>query len=213
MPHKPPCSPSCSVSPCSACRRHAGAGARQAPAPSSSVPQQQSEIELAISGRAGRAAEVRGARLPRAHRRTRTRRRPPSSIGAGALGRPGVRARVLPDPARHLRVDSAGALADRCAVRSLERARRRRTRHRHACRRHATACCASRCACSACARGSRSSRASTAGRRRTRASSRTPIADEIHQQQRALRGVARTKLTFSSDRDRERVAARSRTAR
>jgi TolB protein len=32
------------------------------------------------------------------------------------------------------------------------------------------------------------------------------IADEIHQQQRALRGVARTKLTFSSDRDRERVA-------
>jgi TolB protein len=31
------------------------------------------------------------------------------------------------------------------------------------------------------------------------------MSDEIHQQQRALRGVARTKLTFSSDRDRERV--------
>jgi len=30
-------------------------------------------------------------------------------------------------------------------------------------------------------------------------------ADEIHQQQRALRGIARSKLTFSSDRDRERV--------
>jgi TolB protein len=30
-------------------------------------------------------------------------------------------------------------------------------------------------------------------------------ADEIHQNQRALRGVARTKLTFSSDRDGERV--------
>lgn len=30
-------------------------------------------------------------------------------------------------------------------------------------------------------------------------------ADEIHQQQRALRGVARTKLTFTSDRDGERV--------
>ncbi|MEW5982452.1 MAG: hypothetical protein AB1806_08775 [Acidobacteriota bacterium] len=30
-------------------------------------------------------------------------------------------------------------------------------------------------------------------------------ADEIHQQQRALRGVARTKLAFSSDRDGERV--------
>jgi TolB protein len=32
------------------------------------------------------------------------------------------------------------------------------------------------------------------------------IADEIHKQQRALRGVARTKLTFNSDRDGERVA-------
>ena len=32
------------------------------------------------------------------------------------------------------------------------------------------------------------------------------MADEIHQQQRVLRGVARTKLTFSSDRNRERLA-------
>jgi TolB protein len=32
------------------------------------------------------------------------------------------------------------------------------------------------------------------------------MADEIHQQQRALPGVARTKLTFSSDRDREKVS-------
>ena len=31
------------------------------------------------------------------------------------------------------------------------------------------------------------------------------IADEVHQQQRALRGVARTKLAFSSDRNRERI--------
>jgi TolB protein len=31
------------------------------------------------------------------------------------------------------------------------------------------------------------------------------MADEIHQQQRALRGVARTKLTFSSDRNREKL--------
>lgn len=31
------------------------------------------------------------------------------------------------------------------------------------------------------------------------------IADEIHQQQRALRGVARTKLTFNSDRDGQRM--------
>ena len=32
------------------------------------------------------------------------------------------------------------------------------------------------------------------------------ISDEIHQQQRALRGVARSKLTFNSDRDGERLA-------
>jgi TolB protein len=32
------------------------------------------------------------------------------------------------------------------------------------------------------------------------------IADELHQTQRALRGVARTRLTFSSDRNRERMA-------
>jgi TolB protein len=32
------------------------------------------------------------------------------------------------------------------------------------------------------------------------------ISDEIHQQQRALRGVARTKLAFSSDRNREKLA-------
>jgi TolB protein len=31
------------------------------------------------------------------------------------------------------------------------------------------------------------------------------IADEVHQQQRGLRGVARTKLTFSSDRNREKL--------
>jgi TolB protein len=31
------------------------------------------------------------------------------------------------------------------------------------------------------------------------------ISDEVHQQQRALRGVARTKLTFNSDRDGERL--------
>ena len=31
------------------------------------------------------------------------------------------------------------------------------------------------------------------------------IADELHQQQRALRGVSRTKLTFNSDRDGERM--------
>lgn len=32
------------------------------------------------------------------------------------------------------------------------------------------------------------------------------VSDELHQQQRALRGVARTKIAFSSDRNRERIA-------
>ena len=32
------------------------------------------------------------------------------------------------------------------------------------------------------------------------------VSDEIHQQQRALRGVARTKLTFASDRNREKIS-------
>lgn len=32
------------------------------------------------------------------------------------------------------------------------------------------------------------------------------VSDEIHEQQRSLRGVARTKLAFSSDRNRERIA-------
>ena len=41
--------------------------------------------------------------------------------------------------------------------------------------------------------------------RPTRGSTRTRSSDEIHQQQRALRGVARTKLTFNSDRDGERM--------
>ncbi len=32
------------------------------------------------------------------------------------------------------------------------------------------------------------------------------MSDEIHETQRALRGVARTKLTFSSDRERDRAS-------
>ena len=39
------------------------------------------------------------------------------------------------------------------------------------------------------------------------------ISDELHLQQRALRGVARTKLTFNSDRDGERMARHDRESR
>ncbi len=74
---------------------------------------------------------------------------------------------------------------------------------RHACR----------CGCSTCARGSRCSPRSTRG---TVANPRLyahTIADEIHQQQRALRGVARTKLAFASDRNRERLVGADREPR
>ena len=55
-------------------------------------------------------------------------------------------------------------------------------------------------------RASRRSPRSTAARSRTARLYAHTIADEIHKQQRALRGVARTKLTFNSDRDGERMA-------
>ena len=40
---------------------------------------------------------------------------------------------------------------------------------------------------------------------RTRGSSPTPASDELHKSQRALNGVARTRITFDSDRDGERM--------
>ena len=128
---------------CSACaaawrvrRSHPGSAAGAAGAQQQ---QQPSEIELSITGEAGRAAEVRGARLHRAVDRRRDGRggeddRP------GALGRPQLRARVLPDPARHLRDRFPAARSlDRRAVRSLARARRRRRSSSARCRRPATA--------------------------------------------------------------------------
>ena len=114
-----------------------------------------------------------------------------------------LRARVLHDSARHVQVDSGGAR--RSAIRrSIAGASSAPTAWSSArCRRPATRC-RSRCGCSASRRGSRSTPASTAARRPTRGL-RAHDRDEIHQSQRALRGVARTKLTFSSDRNRERV--------
>ena len=63
----------------------------------------------------------------------------------------------------------------------------------------------SRCGCSTSpARPPRSRRNTAARRANPRVFAHT-IADEIHKQQRNLTGVARTKLTFSSDRDGERM--------
>ena len=98
------------------------------------------------------------------------------------------------------------------AVRSLARARRRRRGDRHGAEGRPTAF-ASRCGCTACVRGSRLyGREYTGSAANPRLYAHT-MADEIHQSQRNLRGVARTKLAFVSDRNREPVVGDGREAR
>ena len=109
-----------------------------------------SEVGAARSPAIPGRRRARGARLHRAGADADRGDRG-KLLGAGAVGRPGVRARVRPDSARHLRVDSGRALGRRCAVRSLARARRRRRGVRHGAadrRQHV----ASRCGSSTCAR-------------------------------------------------------------
>ena len=81
----------------------------------------------------------------------------------GAVGRHGLRARVLHDPARHLQVDSRRPVDRRGAVRSLARARCRRRGDRHGAARRRPAS-ASRCAYTTSAPGSRVTAASTPAR-------------------------------------------------
>ena len=75
--------------------------------------------------RSRRGAADRRPRLHRARRRQGNHRDGPHAR-PGAVRRPVLRARVPDDPARHLRLDSAGEVAGRRALRSLARARRRR---------------------------------------------------------------------------------------
>ena len=157
------------------------------------------------SGEARRRAAFRRARLhravdrnaePRARRRRRT-------IGRGAVGRPELRARVPADSPRRLHhVPAATSIADVPFDRWRElnadgvivgTVQKTDTKG-HPRRGPAVQRAQSRQ--SAFAR-----RVQRLGRQ-PRASLRTRSSDEIHQQQRALRGVARTKLTFNSDRDR-----------
>ena len=91
------------------------------------------------------------------------------------------------------------------AARSLARAQRRRRGRSAPSGRPATGVAVQVQLSSRSPPGERRSARSTAARSRTRACYAHTIADEIHQQQRGLRGVARTKLTFSSDRDGERM--------
>ena len=89
----------------------------------------------------------------------------------------------------------------------LEGARRRRPRRRHRCARDRPAT-SWRCGCSNRQAGASAWARSTAVRslgQGPRPLYAHTAADEIHQQQRALRGVARTKLPFTSDRDGERM--------
>ena len=127
------------------------------------------------------------------------------TIARVLLGRSELRARVRAHSPRHLRHDPAGHVDLRRAVRSLARAERRRRHHRH--RREDGRRRACRGAAVQRAQPSVGVRAaSTAARSRTSGCTRTRSADEMHQQQRALRGVARTKLTFNSDRSGERMS-------
>ncbi len=123
----------------------------------------------------------------------------------GAVGRP--------------RTSSASSTWSRATPTRRSRCRRRSTRsrsiagassgaeglvHRHGAQDRAPAS-PSRCGCSTSPARPRRSRRNTAARPPTRGSFAHTISDEIHKQQRNLTGVARTKLTFSSDRDGERM--------
>ena len=125
----------------------------------------------------------------------------------GALGRPELRAGVLPDSARHLQEHPAGQVGRRQCRSIGGRSSTPTALVVGTVRRD----------------GNRGRRPGAADRRRARAVPRSPrstagaselanprlyahtTSDEIHQQQRSLRGVARTKLAFSSDRDGERM--------
>ena len=107
-------------------------------------------------------------------------------------------------PARHLRHDSRGHLVRRRAVRSLARAERRRRHRRHGAedrdRRPGRGAAVQRAR-----RARRRSAASTRRGREQPRSSRTRSPTRSTSSSAALRGVARTKLTFDSDRDGERM--------
>ena len=99
----------------------------QAPPASQQPPPPPSEIGISDddSRRTGRAAPLCGARFHRADHRQGNGRRG-EAHRRSAVGRPGVRARVRHDSARHLPHDRADADDRDHRVRSLARARRRR---------------------------------------------------------------------------------------
>ncbi len=179
-----------------------GLGGFQQPAPAPGPPQQPSEIELTISGEAGAPPRFavpdflplsEDAELAAIAR----------TIGQVLWDDLEFEREFYADSPRHLRDRAAGPVDRRCALRPLARARA------------PTA--------SSSARWSGRGGGLTVQVRLYNVKSRQSvfakeysgsavnprlyahtIADEIHQQQRGLQGVARSKLTFSSDRDGER---------
>ena len=177
-----------------------GAGVRRRP-----QSQQQSEVILSISGETGRAAALCRAGFHRAGGRRRDAGGGEAD-GRGALGRPRLRARVLHGAARHLPDDP--------------RRRGRLPRSPSTGGANWASTGSSRAASSGPAPGTFRvevrlfdvrTRRSVMAKEYTGSTSNPRLyahtaADDIHLQQRALRGAARSKLTFSSDRDGERVA-------
>ena len=98
--------------------------------PPAAPPPQQSEVQLVISSGTGAPPKYAVPDFLALSGDAETRRGR-QDHRAGAVGRPGLRARVLHDPARHVRRHSRGALGDRRALRSLARAGRRRPADRH----------------------------------------------------------------------------------
>ena len=166
-----------------------------------------------ITGDAGHAAAAGGARSARAVERSRRPRRPPRRSAQVLWDDLELRARVLHDSARHLQVAFPP--------------RRRSTTVPFDRWRELGADGAGRSArCSDAATGIRvelrlynvRARQSVFGREYTGSAANPRLyahtmSDEMHESQRKLRGVARTKLTFSSDRNGEPVVGDRRKAR
>ena len=166
-----------------------------------------------ITRRGGRAAALRRARLHRAVARRRNRVDAARTIAQVLWDDLTFEREFALIPRDTYATIPAGHVDRRRAVRSLARAGRRRRHHRHGAedRRPASA---SRCGCSTCAAAPVGVRPrNTRVGARTRGCTRTRSPTRSTSSSAALRGVARTKLTFNSDRDGERMARHGREPR
>ena len=169
--------------------------AAQQPAPPPPPPQQPTSVELRAHRRARHAAAPGGARPARAVDRSRNPGRG-ADHRRGAVGRPDFEREFYMIPRDTYKSIPAAGVDRRGALRSLARAGRRRRGDRHRAE-DARPAFASSCGCTTCAPAQ-----SVYGREYTGSAANPRLyahtmADELHESQRRLRGVARTKLTFS----------------